>query len=227
MAAASASSNRPESVPATSTCNALKKRGGGICTLPAGWGTPHQGFDRCKLHGGTTPAGMKHAAKLQAAALAAEADARLAGDGRALELVVDPFDAVLRMLYKAAGWEAFCTRKVVELEESTLLVDHERVTQTTGGDGSTRVERTNERALHIWIVEQQRARAEVARLAKIAIDAGVAERYVRVAEHTADLIARFIDGVFDDLGLTAAQLEKAPTIVRRHLQLLEQPSAAA
>lgn len=226
MAAASAPRKTTPAVPASSTCNA-ETRAGTECRRPAGWGTPHVGFDRCKLHGGNSPNGIKHAAKLQRDALAAADERRLAAEGRAVELVVDPFDAVLRMLYKAAGWEAFCTRQVVALEESTLLVDHMRVTQTTGGDGSTRVERTNERALHVWVVEQQRARSEVARLAKIAIDAGVAERYVRVAEHTAEAVARAFDYLIGELGLNATQLRRAPGVVRRSLQLVEAPPAAA
>jgi hypothetical protein len=29
-----------------------------LCTRPAGWGTPHPGEGRCKLHGGSTPTGI-------------------------------------------------------------------------------------------------------------------------------------------------------------------------
>lgn len=39
------------------TCGG-KKRGGGFCTRPAGWGTDHVGQGRCKLHAGSTP--IKH-----------------------------------------------------------------------------------------------------------------------------------------------------------------------
>ena len=35
-----------------------KKRKGGICGRPAGWGTDHPGEGKCKLHGGATP--IKH-----------------------------------------------------------------------------------------------------------------------------------------------------------------------
>lgn len=34
-----------------------KKRKGGICTRPAGWGTEHPGEGRCKLHSGSSPRG--------------------------------------------------------------------------------------------------------------------------------------------------------------------------
>jgi hypothetical protein len=39
-------------------CGALKKQPtvpGERCRRPAGWGTDHVGFGRCKLHGGATP----------------------------------------------------------------------------------------------------------------------------------------------------------------------------
>jgi hypothetical protein len=36
-----------------------KNRPGGLCTRPAGWGTPHPGTGRCKFHGGCSPGGPK------------------------------------------------------------------------------------------------------------------------------------------------------------------------
>ncbi len=32
-----------------------RNRSGGNCAQPAGWGTDHVGFGKCKLHGGATP----------------------------------------------------------------------------------------------------------------------------------------------------------------------------
>jgi hypothetical protein len=37
-------------------CHARKRQGAGLCTRPAGWGTPHPGIGRCKLHGGSASA---------------------------------------------------------------------------------------------------------------------------------------------------------------------------
>lgn len=45
-------------IPATETCNGIKRGGKSHCTARAGWGTDHVGQGRCKLHGGC-PA-MKH-----------------------------------------------------------------------------------------------------------------------------------------------------------------------
>lgn len=44
-----------------------KNRAGEPCRRPSGWGTVHAGFGNCKLHGGASPAGGKHADKERAA----------------------------------------------------------------------------------------------------------------------------------------------------------------
>jgi hypothetical protein len=49
-------------------CGATKRQGDKApCRRPAGWGTEHVGFGTCKLHGGSTTASTKHAAKERAA----------------------------------------------------------------------------------------------------------------------------------------------------------------
>lgn len=50
---AKAPSNLPFLAPGA-TCNARLHRGPGYCDLPAGQGTDHPGYGRCRLHGGVT-----------------------------------------------------------------------------------------------------------------------------------------------------------------------------
>lgn len=73
-------------------------RNGRPCTRPAGWGTPHVGYGRCKLHGGNTPSGAQYGAKLaalaQMPALGGEVD-------------INPLEALLytvRRAYALAGY---------------------------------------------------------------------------------------------------------------------------
>ena len=56
-------------------CGGKKHQGGGTCTRPAGWGTDHPGYGRCKLHGGCVPSGRK--AALDAAGAELEALRRI------------------------------------------------------------------------------------------------------------------------------------------------------
>jgi hypothetical protein len=47
-------------------CGGPLRHRDGTCTRPAGWGTPHPGIGRCKLHGGSTGSHVKAAQKVQA-----------------------------------------------------------------------------------------------------------------------------------------------------------------
>jgi hypothetical protein len=69
--------------PERSLCGAKKRQGDGVCRHPAGWGTSHPGFGRCKAHGGSTRNGVTHA--------------ELLARERALETDVDkPYDELIR-----------------------------------------------------------------------------------------------------------------------------------
>jgi len=60
-----------------------------------------------------------------------------------------------------------------------------------------------------------------ARFSKMALDAGVEERRVRLSERFGEAIASVLDGVFKDLGLSADQERRAPDIVQRALLAME------
>lgn len=44
-----------------------KRKGGELCTRPAGWGTQAPGHGRCKMHGGNFPNQIQHVQKVRAA----------------------------------------------------------------------------------------------------------------------------------------------------------------
>jgi hypothetical protein len=66
-------------------------------------------------------------------------------------------------------------------------------------------------------------RDRVARVAKAALDAGVAERQVALAERYGSAIAVVLRAIFSDpeLGLTRAQQRLLPTVLSRHLNAVE------
>lgn len=66
-------------------------------------------------------------------------------------------------------------------------------------------------------------RNRVARVAKACLDAGVAERQVKLAETYGAALANLLRAVFNDreLGLTAAQRKRLPEVLRRYLGALE------
>lgn len=213
---AAASSDKPgKTDTARRTCGARNRSGRG-CELPHGWGTDHPGFGHCRFHGGASPSGRKHAAKIEAATLGAE-------------LQIEPHDAILIAVRKAAMWERFCAAKVADLDDSSLVVSHVRESswESSGDRGRGSETTTETRAeLHLWLREHQHAVRDLAHLAKVALDAGVQERQVRLAEQLADDWGQVLRSILDDLKLSADQQRRAPGIVQRHLRVLEGGVAA-
>ena len=84
-----------------------RKRNGGTCDLPAGWGTDS---DRgpCKKHGGLLPGPRKSALKAEALAYAAEHFGTTD---------ITPADALLAVIQDTAGQVVYFKREVADLDE--------------------------------------------------------------------------------------------------------------
>lgn len=194
-----------------SKCGAKKKNGSGNCTKPAGWGTGHPGHGRCKLHGGSSPSGSLAAAKSVVQSFG-------------IQLDVDPHEALLTCLRISAGQLAYATDRVNELQPD-MIIGRKLVTTEEAGYSGEKGEHESSKTedqgpdLHIWIRVQQECLDRTAKLAKLALDAGVEERRVRIAEETGQLFAGAIRGILADLGV--ADDPRAPAIVRTHLTALE------
>lgn len=142
---------------------------------------------------------------------------------------IDPWDALLWCVKICAGEVAYCTWKIEALDEAEAIIKDREDTQQSGGkEGSyTRVVTTTKANLHIWIDTRQRSMDRLAKYAKMALDAGVAERQIQLAETAGDHLALGLQKLFDQLGLTAKQEELAPTLVRSFLLELEQTTSPA
>lgn len=75
--------------------------------------------------------------------------------------------------------------------------------------------------LHHWVKESRDERDRLARVSKLAIDAGVAERLVRQLELEAALMLRATTLTLDELGLGEEDRERALGIMSRNLLALE------
>lgn len=181
----------------TAICGASKGPGKGLCQRQPGWGTDHLGAGKCKLHGGSTATGRKSAAVAAGVAVGNELGVIMGSP-----LDVEPHEALLSCVQITAGEVAYMTTKVRELQSPTV--------KTMFGD-----------QLDIWIKERQKATERLAKFAKLAIDAGVEERRVRLAERYGETLANLLRDVLSELKLTPAQQKQAPKIVRRHLVAIE------
>ena len=164
-----------------------KTRSGGSCRRPAGWGTDHPGYGRCKLHGGATPSGRKAAQREQA---------RQAVELYGLPVETDPHQALLDEVQRTAGHVEWLGQIVRGLEERQLT---RGVTKTVEHADGTRVVEARA-AVNVWLKLYQDERDRLVRVAKAAIDAGVAERQVRLAEAQAQRIAQTVSAILRDLG---------------------------
>ncbi len=175
-------------------CGARKRtsRGERHCTLKAGWGTSHPGRGYCKLHGGETPAHRQNAARLGAI---------LALEELGEPIPRDPIAALLDCVAEAAINVAFLREEAGKL--GVDVIGHKM--SAAAGVG---VFAASEEARGIvklygeWF-------DRLARVAKMTVDAGVAEAQVRIAERQADQIARVINRVIASMPLTPEQQDDA------------------
>lgn len=188
-------------------CGGARRQGedGATCRRPAGWGTDHLGFGRCKLHGGSTPTHVKHANGQKAAAAVVTFG---------LPREIDPQTALLEEVHRTAGHVAYLGQVVAELEQSDLKQL----------DLAERFEKPS-----VWVEMYERERTHLVRVAATCISAGIAERQVRLAEdqgrQLANVLRDVLADVFGLLGeagvsvdvLVHLQREAVPGVVRRRL----------
>lgn len=201
-------------------CGARRHQADGTCTLLAGWGTDHVGFGNCKLHGGATRNGRLAAFKAQVVVTGAR---RL---GMALD--VEPDEALMALIAEAAS-------NVAVLRAEVSRLDH-RPAENEDGDEEVREPApgiyartyhasgfaTGEAKPHVLVAMYDSERDRLAKLAKDAIALGLKEREVRLAEQQGQLLADLFRSLIADpeLGLSPAQQQMAPSLVRKHLALM-------
>lgn len=129
------------------------------------------GVSVCGSHGGRAPQ-VRSAAKERLRQQLAREQVAMLG----LRREVDPQTALLEEVWRAAGHVAWLGQRVQRLTEADVESD------TT------------------WVPLYQDERDRLARVAKAAIDAGIAERSVGLAEDQAQRLAQVISAVLTDLG---------------------------
>ncbi|HEX6681088.1 MAG TPA: hypothetical protein VF063_10615 [Gaiellaceae bacterium] len=146
---------------------------------------------------GTCKFHLGNAPNNKLAAAKAEAQRRAIRFGEAIK--VEPTEALLTVLYLSAGHVSFIADELATYDDKTTF--------------------EAQVLLRMWNEERDR----VARIAKAALDAGVAERAVSLAERYAEDLARLLRAIFDDpeLRLTRPQHARLPDVLRRHLGAMD------
>jgi hypothetical protein len=195
--------------PGGALCGAPKKDAT-KCKQPAGAGTDHLGFGRCKYHGGNSPSHRNAAARETVAF-------RHKAFGTPID--VDPGTALLMEVRRSAGIVQWLGEVIAEFTTELDLAGGAReardAVQTLGEQG---------RAAAVWVDLYFRERKNLASVAKMALDAGVAERQVQLQEEQGRLLANVIQAILNDLNLTVEQRTIVPGVVRKHMLAIEAAS---
>lgn len=189
-------------------CGAPKRQGPGSCSQAAGWGTPHPGAGRCKLHGGSTPSHVAAGVRVLA-----EQAVKTYG----LPVDISPTEALLAEVRWTAGHVAWL-REQIQALEAKMLIWSEAKREDVGAAEFTGVNITEAAVPHVWLDLYQRERKHLLDVCKAAIQAGIEERRVRLAESQGALLASVIRKILDDLKLTPEQNAMVPEVVPRHLR---------
>lgn len=169
---------------------------------------PIRGSDKCRMHAGKKAAASigQHVAEQAVTTYGLPAD-------------VDPHDALLEEVHRTAGHVRWLGRIVAELQQGDLVWG---VTK----DGVERgdIVSLSEAAPNVWLTLYHRERVHLVKVAKTAVDAGIDERRVRIAEQQGEIIVQVLRATLTDLGVDVTP-EVAAT-VGKHLRLVEGGKAA-
>ncbi len=165
------------------------------CHRDAGQGTNHEGVGLCYMHEGHRGRGKVQGAILMALAF---------GD----ELDCTPWQAMQQQIRLLAGQVAWLQKRV-------------NAAEATGGDGAVRPGGIG----WDWVVMLESRGDRLAKVAKMAIDAGLATRLVQQLELEAEGMYEAASAMLDSLGLEGEQRELALSVMTRKLLEIEAGSS--
>lgn len=160
--------------------------------MPAGYRTDHLGYGRCVWHGGQTETGRRAAAKDQAAELI-----KFYGS----PVQTNPVDALLDEVRRTAGHVAFLGDKIANWPQDQF-----------GQDGAITP------AFDGWVKLYQSERAQLVRVSQAALNAGINERLVQLAEHQGMRLADAVETILKALNLSVDQWALVPQVVPQALR---------
>lgn len=174
-------------------CGGKKKQGDGTCTQPAGWGTPHPGTGRCKLHGGCAPSSVAAGIQAQAERLLYKHDAAP---------VTNPLEALQALAGRALALEQVIGEKVNELRSLRY--------ETEGGGEQIRGE------LQVLERAMDRCGRMLTDIAKL----GIEDRLATIRQKTADMLEEALTVALQKSGADLAGQAAAREEFKRRLRVV-------
>lgn len=195
---------------------------------------PMHGQQVCETHGGKAPDALKAGAVRWAAKMdmvRAEKAVKTFG----LPLKVDPQQALLDEIYRTAGHVQWLSDMIGNMDEKEIVWNQTASEHQTGvgmlGDAVDMTSVTEQARPAVWMELYQKERAHLVHVCKVAIQCGIAERQVRLAEEQGNAIAGMLRQVFEaeELQLTAIQITAARSLASkllRQMRMEQRPAFA-
>jgi hypothetical protein len=129
---------------------------------------------------------------------------------------VDPGVALLEEIHRTAGNVAWLANKVSELEDSELVWSKVMAAQETvsggPGGGYTMRRKEHRQTINAWYEIYVREREHLVRASTKALQVGIEERRVRLAERGVDALEAALSAALTDLGLDPQSAHVRATI---------------
>lgn len=164
-------------------------------------GEPIRGTNTCRMHAGKKVSLIRQ-----------EVAARLAVSELDLDVDANPLDELMMEVQRASAAVRWLGEKVNELDDTEITFGLQR--RTKGAEKT----RTYGAGVNVWVRMWQDERDRLARVCKLALDAGVDERRVRLAETQGRMIVDIIRATLTDLEI--ADTEQVHEVVSRHLRAI-------
>ena len=146
------------------------------------------------MHGGATKASRAAAERrLQ------HENAARAAERYGVRRDIDPALALLEEVHRTAGHVAWLEEQIASGRVEVTAATKDGIAQS------------------VWVDRYDIERNRLIAVTKAALDAGIAERQVQLAEAQGLMLAGVIRSILGDLHLTDGQQESAPAIIRKHL----------
>jgi alpha-D-ribose 1-methylphosphonate 5-triphosphate synthase subunit PhnG len=177
-------------------CGAKKRQGEGTCRRPAGWGTDHAGVGHCKLHGGCTK-NQRKKAKSQIV----DAEVREILQREPLNPVSDPLHQLQMLAAEILRIKDIFAAKVEALSEWEYRNDDDN-------EELRAVIQGYERGL-------DRANRVLVSMARLDLD----ERFARIDEARAIVVAAVIERVLDGVGVDPKSIDVRASVARELIRM--------
>lgn len=165
-------------------------------------GEPIRGTDTCRMHAGRKVSVIRQ-----------EVSARLAVQELDLDREANPLDELLTEVQRAAAAVRWLGDKVNALDDDAITWGLVKKVRDKDGKSTT-----HGAGVNLWVKLWQEERDRLARVCKLALDAGVDERRVRLAESQGAMIVDVIRATLVDLDIE--QTERVHEVVSRHLRAI-------